>query len=149
MTREQTINQLKRAWIQLEIAKREKANELWIIEAQVEKNQIKNQKLWNGQRSGIGSRACRRMGKLWYWWRQQQQLRRCCSGQQDAALATKWCNQPTTRQQETVLSSSTNNGVRRSKIKIYYMPTWYVDQDGVMYNSWSSTHKYLRIMQNS
>lgn len=37
MTREQIINQLKRAWIQLEIAKREKTNELWIIEAQIEK----------------------------------------------------------------------------------------------------------------
>ena len=37
MIREQTINQLKRAWIQLEIAKREKTNELWIIEAQIEK----------------------------------------------------------------------------------------------------------------
>ena len=37
MTREQTINQLKRAWIQLEIAKREKTNELWILEAQIEK----------------------------------------------------------------------------------------------------------------
>lgn len=31
------ISQLKRAWIQLEIAKREKTNELWIIEAQIEK----------------------------------------------------------------------------------------------------------------
>lgn len=37
MAREQIINQLKRAWIQLEIAKREKTNELWIIEAQIEK----------------------------------------------------------------------------------------------------------------
>lgn len=35
--REQTINQLKRSWIQLEIAKREKTNELWILEAQIEK----------------------------------------------------------------------------------------------------------------
>ena len=35
--REQTINQLKRTWIQLEIAKREKTNELWILEAQIEK----------------------------------------------------------------------------------------------------------------
>lgn len=35
--REQTINQLKRAWIQLEITKREKTNELWILEAQIEK----------------------------------------------------------------------------------------------------------------
>lgn len=31
------IGQLKRAWIQLEIAKREKTNELWILEAQIEK----------------------------------------------------------------------------------------------------------------
>ena len=37
MTRDQTINQLKRAWIQLEIAKKEKTNELWILEAQIEK----------------------------------------------------------------------------------------------------------------
>lgn len=37
MTREQTINRLKRTWIQLETAKREKTNELWIIEAQIEK----------------------------------------------------------------------------------------------------------------
>jgi hypothetical protein len=37
MAREQTINQFRRAWIQLEIAKREKTNELWIIEAQIEK----------------------------------------------------------------------------------------------------------------
>jgi hypothetical protein len=37
MIREQAIGQLKRAWIQLEIAKREKTNELWIIEAQIEK----------------------------------------------------------------------------------------------------------------
>ena len=37
MTREQTINQLKRAWIQFEIAKKEKTNELWILEAQIEK----------------------------------------------------------------------------------------------------------------
>lgn len=37
MAREQTINQLKRVWIQLEIAKREKTNELWILEAQIEK----------------------------------------------------------------------------------------------------------------
>lgn len=42
--REQTINQLKRAWIQLEIAKREKTNELWILEAQIEKikSKLKN-----------------------------------------------------------------------------------------------------------
>lgn len=37
MTREQIINQLKRAWIQLEIAKREKTNDLWMVEAQIEK----------------------------------------------------------------------------------------------------------------
>lgn len=37
MTREQTINQLKRVWIQLELKKREKTNGLWIIEAQIEK----------------------------------------------------------------------------------------------------------------
>lgn len=37
MVREQITNQLKRTWIQLEIAKREKTNELWIIEAQIEK----------------------------------------------------------------------------------------------------------------
>ena len=37
MAREQIINQLKRAWIQLEIVKREKTNELWILEAQIEK----------------------------------------------------------------------------------------------------------------
>lgn len=37
MTREQTLNQLKRTWVQLEIVKREKTNELWILEAQIEK----------------------------------------------------------------------------------------------------------------
>ena len=37
MTREQTVNQLKRTWIQLEIVKREKTNELWTLEAQIEK----------------------------------------------------------------------------------------------------------------
>lgn len=44
MIREQTIGQLKRAWIQFEIAKREKTNELWIIEAQIEKikSKLKN-----------------------------------------------------------------------------------------------------------
>lgn len=30
-------NQLKKAWIQLEFAKHEKTNELWVIEAQIEK----------------------------------------------------------------------------------------------------------------
>ena len=37
MAREQIIGQLKRAWIQFEIAKKEKTNELWILEAQIEK----------------------------------------------------------------------------------------------------------------
>lgn len=37
MKHEQTIGQFRRAWIQLEIAKREKTNELWILEAQIEK----------------------------------------------------------------------------------------------------------------
>ena len=37
MLREQTIGQLKRSWVQLEIVKREKTNELWILEAQIEK----------------------------------------------------------------------------------------------------------------
>ena len=37
MLREQTIGQLKRNWIQLEIVKREKTNELWVLEAQIEK----------------------------------------------------------------------------------------------------------------
>ena len=37
MAREQTINQFKRVWIQLEIAKSKKAHELWILEAQIEK----------------------------------------------------------------------------------------------------------------
>ena len=37
MAREQTTNHLKRVWIQLEITKRKKANELWILEAQIEK----------------------------------------------------------------------------------------------------------------
>lgn len=41
MTREQVISQLKRTWIQLEIAKREKTNELWILEAQTEKIKLK------------------------------------------------------------------------------------------------------------
>ena len=36
MTREKTTNQLKRTWIQLEIAKREKTNDLWMIDAQIE-----------------------------------------------------------------------------------------------------------------
>ena len=37
MIREQTIGQLKRAWIRFEILIREKTNELWILEAQIEK----------------------------------------------------------------------------------------------------------------
>lgn len=37
MIRKQTISQLKRNWIQLETIKREKTNELWILEAQIEK----------------------------------------------------------------------------------------------------------------
>ena len=37
MIREQMVGQLKRAWIKLEITKREKTNELWILEAQIEK----------------------------------------------------------------------------------------------------------------
>lgn len=37
MTREQLISQLKRVWIQFEIAKKEKTNELWVLEAQIEK----------------------------------------------------------------------------------------------------------------
>lgn len=37
MDKIKTVNQLKKAWIQLEIAKREKTNELWILEAQIEK----------------------------------------------------------------------------------------------------------------
>lgn len=41
MIREQTINQLKRVWIQLEIEKRKKTNELWILEAQIEKIKLK------------------------------------------------------------------------------------------------------------
>lgn len=44
MLREQTINQLKRNWIQLEITKRKITNELWILEAQIEKikSKLKN-----------------------------------------------------------------------------------------------------------
>lgn len=50
MTREQTINQLKRAWIQLEIAKKEKTNELWILEAQIEKIKSKLKSYEMGKR---------------------------------------------------------------------------------------------------
>lgn len=44
MAREQMIGQLKRAWIQFEIAKKEKTNELWVLEAQIEKikSKLKN-----------------------------------------------------------------------------------------------------------
>lgn len=52
MLREQTINQLKRAWIQLEIAKREKTNELWILEAQIEK--IKSKLKSYGMEENLG-----------------------------------------------------------------------------------------------
>ena len=31
------VGQLKRAWIQFEVAKKEKTNELWALEAQIEK----------------------------------------------------------------------------------------------------------------
>jgi len=74
MIREQTIGQLKRAWIQLEITKKEKTNELWILEARIEKIKLKlksygmdesmglDQELiavWEG--SGIsGSSSCNR-----------------------------------------------------------------------------------------
>ena len=37
MDKTKTTNQLKKAWIQLELAKREKTNELWLLEAQIEK----------------------------------------------------------------------------------------------------------------
>jgi hypothetical protein len=49
MIREQAVGQLKRAWIQFEIAKREKTNELWILEAQIEKikSKLKNYGLEN------------------------------------------------------------------------------------------------------
>ena len=77
MIREQTINQLKRTWIQLEITKREKTNELWIIEAQIEKIKSKiksygmdkdlelDQKLvavWEG--AGIGSSSSSSCGNV-------------------------------------------------------------------------------------
>ena len=52
MIREQTINQLKRVWIQLEIAKREKTNELWILEAQIEK--IKSKLKSYGMEQNLG-----------------------------------------------------------------------------------------------
>ena len=52
MIREQTINQLKRAWIQLEITKREKTNELWILEAQIEK--IKSKLKSYGMEKNLG-----------------------------------------------------------------------------------------------
>ena len=52
MTREQIIGQLKRTWIQLEIAKREKTNELWILEAQTEK--IKSKLKSYGMEQNLG-----------------------------------------------------------------------------------------------
>ena len=44
MDKVKLTSQLKKAWIQLELAKREKTNELWIIEAQIGKikSKIKN-----------------------------------------------------------------------------------------------------------
>lgn len=53
MIREQIISQLKRAWIQLEIAKREKTNELWILEAQIEKIKSKIKNYGMGQDLGM------------------------------------------------------------------------------------------------
>lgn len=37
MTRERAVGQLKRNWIQWEIVKKQKTNELWYIEANIEK----------------------------------------------------------------------------------------------------------------
>lgn len=37
MNKIKLTNQLKKTWIHLELAKREKTNELWLIEAQIEK----------------------------------------------------------------------------------------------------------------
>ena len=37
MNKTKIINQLKKVWIQIELAKREKTNELWLLEAQIEK----------------------------------------------------------------------------------------------------------------
>ena len=44
MTRERAVGQLKRNWIQWEIAKKQKTNELWYIEANIEKikSKLKN-----------------------------------------------------------------------------------------------------------
>lgn len=44
MPREQTINQLKHNWIQLEIIKKKITNELWILEVRIEKikSKLKN-----------------------------------------------------------------------------------------------------------
>ena len=53
MTREQTIGQFRHAWIQLEIAKREKTNELWIIEAQIEKIKSKIKSYGMGKDLGV------------------------------------------------------------------------------------------------
>ena len=52
MSREQIIGQLKRSWIQLEIVKREKTNELWILEAQIEK--IKSKLKSYGMEQNLG-----------------------------------------------------------------------------------------------
>ena len=52
MIREQTIGQLKRAWIRFEILKREKTNELWILEAQIEK--IKSKLKSYGMEQNLG-----------------------------------------------------------------------------------------------
>ena len=53
MTREKTTNQLKRTWIQLEIAKREKTSELWMIEAQIEKIKSKIKSYGMGKDQGL------------------------------------------------------------------------------------------------
>lgn len=46
-------NQLKKTWIQLELAKREKTNELWLIEAQIEKIKSKIKSYGMGQNLGM------------------------------------------------------------------------------------------------
>lgn len=46
-------NQLKKTWIQLELAKREKTNELWLIEAQIEKIKSKIKSYGMGQDLGM------------------------------------------------------------------------------------------------
>ena len=47
------INQLKKNWIQLELAKREKTNELWLLEAQIEKIKSKIKSYGMGQNLGM------------------------------------------------------------------------------------------------